>query len=1193
MVSVYVRLRGAPLAELIPPGADLRSPSLAARTSARLEQMREQHAEYRVLLEERGARIISELSRLTNALHVRVPQAEIVSIERLPEVVRVDPVPLYRPRLTKTLDVVGAPAVWAGLTPFHGEGIRIGIVDSGVDYFHADFGGSGVASDYADDDPAVIEPGSFPTARVVGGWDLAGDTYDPDSGENEPTPDADPLDCGGHGTLVAGVAAGGGVLADGSSYAGPYDLSLDLTSFRVSPGVAPAAEIYALKVFGCDGPSSLVGAALELAADPNEDGVFDDRLDVVNLSLGSDFGYHSHTDAEQMRNLVGLGTVVVAAAGNADQIYYAAGSPGGLPEPIAAAGVAAIPNAIEVLSPASIAGRYMAQEGAFSIPLASTGPVTGDVVYAEPAEGCSTLTNGAALAGNLALIDRGTCTFVDKFARALAAGAVGVIVANYEDDLLAMGGSGTSSLPGVLIRRSDAQIIKGQIGAPVRATLSTAGFVGDEALRMWPVSSRGPSAVGNILKPDVSAPGESILSAQRGTGTDGRAASGTSFATPFVAGGAAILLQAQPSLTPNQLKAAMMASAQPVLEGSSDAPVSWQGSGLLDLERALTLQVSAAVDHEPDAMDPSAGRAGAVHASFGAVVTDVPFSDSRTVTVTNRGVDSVTYQLTLAPGYAPPGVTYTVEPASLTIAGLRSRSFTLSLDVDPTELGAPGPDPGTPPLQFDQPRHYINEAWGRVVLTDTSSAGDQSFSLPYHAVVRAAATRAAELPGACAATVDHGASASISVSGASAHPASVVSAFELGVIDEEDPAAATDPKVAQMDLRAVGVATNRASLSDDDLADLQLDFGVAISGQWSTPAGADVAIEIDADSDSEPDLLTVVQAFTLDGPYADVFASMTYAYELCENPLNLRTCEQYAEPLFANLVPRDEADTQPFLNSVMVLSVLARDLGLPDGETSFQYRAVAFEATEPWPTAYDETEWVAFDYESPSVDPSVGAPTPGVPLYGADEPVVATLPAPTLDETDPGYQAELSQLSEPAALLLLHHTNVAGQRWEVVDPALFVEQPARITSDFVATIPSGSALEHTVAVTNEGPYVLRGLVLEGPVIGATITRATAGQGTCTVAPELRCDLGDLAAGAAVTIDLELTTSSDGDSVELDLTARSQGGCEASHDVSVDVVWAQASAGGGCGCRTAGAPRHTPWAAALLLVVLVARLRREL
>ena len=167
---------------------------------------------------------------------------------------------------------IGAPAVWSKVG--RGEGVSIGIIDTGIDYTHADFGGSGSVAEYDANNKNIIEPGTFPTAKVKGGYGLRGRRPTTrDDPASVPQPDADPLDGNGHGSHVAGTAAGIGV--QGS----------------VGPGVAPGADLYALKVFGDDGGSTdVTSQAIEWAMDPNDDGDMSDHLDVINMSLGSPFG---------------------------------------------------------------------------------------------------------------------------------------------------------------------------------------------------------------------------------------------------------------------------------------------------------------------------------------------------------------------------------------------------------------------------------------------------------------------------------------------------------------------------------------------------------------------------------------------------------------------------------------------------------------------------------------------------------------------------------------------------------------------------------------------------------------------------------------------------------------------------------------------------------------------------------------
>src|SRR5262249_51392784 len=140
-----------------------------------------------------------------------------------------------------TIPFIGVQQLWANAgLPVHGEGIKVGVIDTGIDYTHANFGGPGTGAAFNAHNPNNIEAGSFPTAKVVGGTDFAGATYDAANAATAiPTPDPDPIDRSGHGSHVAGTLAGLGVTNAGATYTGSYDLSLDPTTLRIGPGGAP------------------------------------------------------------------------------------------------------------------------------------------------------------------------------------------------------------------------------------------------------------------------------------------------------------------------------------------------------------------------------------------------------------------------------------------------------------------------------------------------------------------------------------------------------------------------------------------------------------------------------------------------------------------------------------------------------------------------------------------------------------------------------------------------------------------------------------------------------------------------------------------------------------------------------------------------------------------------------------------
>ena len=278
-----------------------------------------------------GAKVLHRYQYAYNGIKVRATGAQLRRLATMRGVIGVRHLATYHTDNVKAVPYVGAPTAWqaSGAT---GAGQKIAIIDSGIDYTHANFGGPGTPEAYEANDPTIIEDGTFPTAKVIAGYDFAGNDFDAegDNGSTTPTPDPDPLDCGDHGSHVAGTAAGQGVLADHSTYTGPYNASIygDPNMFVVGPGVAPNAKLIALKVFGCEGSTDLVIDALEWVAGYNVSHA--DGIDVVNMSLGSVFGQNGDPLVIATNNLVSMGVVVVAAAGNEKDVPFITGFAGSL-----------------------------------------------------------------------------------------------------------------------------------------------------------------------------------------------------------------------------------------------------------------------------------------------------------------------------------------------------------------------------------------------------------------------------------------------------------------------------------------------------------------------------------------------------------------------------------------------------------------------------------------------------------------------------------------------------------------------------------------------------------------------------------------------------------------------------------------------------------------------------------------------
>jgi MYXO-CTERM domain-containing protein len=1091
-----VVLEGPAAAELVR-GKVLGDPAVKAESQARLREIAGQQEALVPTLEALGARVVYRYRRLANAIQVSAPAEALQRIQRLPGVVRLDPVTVHERRLKSAVPFVGAYQAWSALGgTIHGEGIRIGIVDTGIDYLHAAFGGPGTSDAYKGNDATVVEPGSFPTAKVVGGTDFVGDEYDASQNGSFPQPDEDPLDClglqgmsiaGGHGTHVASIAAGLGVLSSGQPFYGPYDQSVSPTQFRVGPGVAPLASLYALKVFGCDGSTALTNAALEWAADPDDDGDFSDRLDVLNLSLGGSYGLASPSETGIVKNLTELGSFLAIAAGNEGNTFYVTGWPSTATEALS---VAATTDSISfqglsILQPASIAGDVSCLEGAFTRPLSETGVVEGELAYADPPLACAPLSNPQAIQGKIAFIDRGTCTFVTKIGHALDAGAIGVVMAdNVESDVpFAMGGDGTEfPIPGVLIRKVDGDKIRDQLGQGVVVRMDPAKeFVTDlSADQMARFSSRGPRTEDNALKPEIGAPGVAIDAAGVGTGTGPRQLQGTSMACPVVAGAAALVRQASPSFTPAQVKAALMNSAVPGQGPQGEpVPVSMLGAGRVQVDRALAPPFTAAV----------ASPEGAVGISFGAIIASQPRSETRTVELTNHSEQALDITAEAKLSYALPGVTLAVNPPQIALPSKGKATVELTLSLDPALLPVEQPDPLTPAIApfIGQPRHFLTEAAGHL----TFQAGNTRASVPFHSVVRAAAERrVAPVPGPCA--FDPATPLLLPIEGLSAHPNPVITAFELGAESSPKGQNGSPGKIA--DLRAVGVANNLPVADSFDQASVY--FGVVVDGQWTTPAMGQqsvVGVYIDTNNDEQPDYVALVEPLRREPPYFDVLTVSTY---------NLKT-GQRGQPRFVNIFPRSQVDTQPFNNSVLVLPVTLSAIGLKQSNPRFKYRAFT-EIIFPV-LASDQTKWATYDLNALAIDTARGG-REGRPLYEGSNPIQVAF----------GPAAQPGQLPK---VLLLHHTNVAGQRYEVIDPnPLLTGEPADVSVILAANIPGGSIA--TATVTNQGPALARNVKMGiNPGTGNLLDQATPSVGTCSTGPLGSCELGDLAPGAQVSVSL--------------------------------------------------------------------------
>lgn len=555
-----------------------------------------------------------------------------------------------------SVDFIGATE--AQKNGIDGTGVRVGIIDTGIDYTHAMLGGHGDPAEYAAIKPDQPTP-LFPNSKVIGGTDLVGTNYDAASElpiNYIPKPDGNPLDEAGHGSHVAGTVAG---IGDG---------------VNTYTGVAPKAKLYAIKVFGKEGSTSdaVVIAGLEYAADPTGQMNPNNQLDVVNLSLGGDYGSPHILYAEAVRNLSNAGTAVIAAAGNSGPKDNIVGAPGTSTEALSvAASVDGAPvNWRFSASQITINGQSQlvkAVEGNISKPVAQADGVQGKLVFigigdqpvAEPLK--------SQVSGNVALMIRGGgIPFANKIKVAADAGAIGVVVINNQDgEPIAMGGDGSFNIPAIMITLDLGKSIAQALDAKqeVSIVFKTSQVVEQPQLidTITSFSSKGPRSEDDLIKPEIAAPGAAVLSAAMGKGHQGVRFDGTSMATPHMTGVIALMRQAHPELSVAELKALVMNTAKVISDQSKNVyPISMQGAGRVQVLNALAAKSIAT---------PSI--------SLGLIQSSQPKTISKAVKVTNLSDQPQTYQISYE------GSTYmkVQGPTSIEVPADSSREFSVKFTI--------------------------------------------------------------------------------------------------------------------------------------------------------------------------------------------------------------------------------------------------------------------------------------------------------------------------------------------------------------------------------------------------------------------------------------------------------------------------------------------------------------------------------
>jgi subtilisin family serine protease len=723
--QVLVRLRTPSVAK-----SKANTPAAQQQHKARLEN--EQSAFFkRASKQAKGAKMLASAQMVLNGVVLEVDAGDIEKLAADKDVVRISRVRDYEMDLSETVPYIGAAAVQAAGTD--GSGVSVAVLDSGIDYTHARFGGPGTIEAYIEawgtdfTDPAnTTTDGLFPTARVVGGYDFVGELWP----FGDLAPDPDPIDApdfsgpAGHGTHVAAIIGG-------------------------DNGVAPAVDLYAVKVCSAQS-SSCSGVALiqgmEFAVDPNGDGNTKDAVDIINMSLGSDWGQPFDDDlSAAVDGATELGVLTVSSAGNGGDRPYVTGTPSSAPTALAVAQTS-MPSSFQQLI--TVAGAdYPAVFQSWSTP--PGGVLSGPVQYADGAggnlDGCAPFAPGS-LTGLIVLVDRGGCFFTTKiFNIGNAGGIVGIIGlvapgAPFDGGFADPGGPIT--IPGYMISQADSNAIK--------AALPAAGTVDPDnvlslAGQMVGSSSRGPQHENtHLIKPEVGAPGASV-SAASGTGDGETGFGGTSGASPMAAGAAALLLEGFDTngkgmgkgkakglaLSPLEAKALLMNTGETNISidpFSGLAEITRIGGGEVRVDTAMGA---------PAAAWEAGGYSGGL--SFGFVdVADASMSVTRSVQVHNYSNEWRDY--TVTPSFrfdndAASGAISPSAPGSISVnPGFGNDTvFDVTLDIDGAAL--PGNFMNSGGSGADPSGLTINEYDGYLTLED----GEHVMSLPWHILPRKAA----------------------------------------------------------------------------------------------------------------------------------------------------------------------------------------------------------------------------------------------------------------------------------------------------------------------------------------------------------------------------------------------------------------------------------------------------------------------
>ena len=580
------------------------------------------------------------------------------------------------PNMVDSVPHLDIPALWE--KGVEGEGVKVAVLDTGIDYEHPDLkdvykGGynfiphnSDYARDRADDDPYETTPEDKPEHMPE---------FLP-TGQSFYT---------SHGTHVAGTIAAQGTTEHGIK------------------GIAPKVELYAYRVLGAYGSGATDGIMAAIEKSIEED------MDIINLSLGGGSNSQNAPDAIAINNATIAGITAVVATGNSGPGRGTIGNPATAPLAISV-GNSTLPEVTLQSTVAVEAGDYSNESDvnlmAWTYGSNPKDALTGEYdVVAIPGVGNPNDFKDLDVDGKVALISRGEIPFVDKIAAAKEAGAVATIIHNNEGEGPANVSLSTAFdyIPTFDMATSEGEALRealekadNQTGKVIFSNYKESQTAGDE---INDTSSRGPSTPNFDIKPDVSAPGTNIMSTVPAYGKDNPDANyehaydrftGTSMATPHVAGVAALLLSKNPDWTPFDVKVAMSNTAKQLDTNKYD--VFAQGPGLVQpLKAANAGALAYALDTTVSGSEEVEHEKGTV--TFGRVEANPEKQQtiSKQIVVRSMNGQSDNFDVNVDVIKAGTGdmadASVSVDKSSFTLNGTETLDVTLAI---PAGEGAPG-----------------------------------------------------------------------------------------------------------------------------------------------------------------------------------------------------------------------------------------------------------------------------------------------------------------------------------------------------------------------------------------------------------------------------------------------------------------------------------------------------------------------